>query len=216
MRIKPYLPYIGVAVFALAIGTLAGYLNLEQRPPIVQSEPVTTIMLLRPGKSLPAFSLQDANGKPFTRESLTGHWNLLYFGYTQCPDVCPTTLADLAKMTAKLGDLPAAERPRVIFISVDPKRDTLPGLKSYVRNFDADFAAATGSIEQLRILSKALGVGFSYDPPDQSAGYAVGHSAAILVVAPDGKETAIYTPPLIPERMAEDYRFVVKLQGTRS
>lgn len=213
MRIKPYLPFFGIAAFALIIGVLAGYLNLRQRPSVMNSGPgpATTIMLLRPGKLLPAFQLQGDDDKPFTNTSLSGHWSLLYFGYTRCPDVCPTTLAKLSKMAAALRDLPAADRPQVRFISVDPRHDTLTGLKDYVRTFDADFAAATGSLDQLKILGKALGVDFSY----QSDGYAVNHSNPVLVIDPQGTETAMYTPPLIPERMADDYRFILKLHGNQ-
>ncbi|MGH8372332.1 MAG: SCO family protein, partial [Gammaproteobacteria bacterium] len=116
MQIKPYLPYFGIAAFALIVGLLAGYLNLKQQRPATQSGPATTIVLLRPGKALPAFKLQGDDGKPFTDASLTGHWSLMYFGYTRCPDICPTTLADLTRMTAKLQDLPAAERPQIRFI----------------------------------------------------------------------------------------------------
>lgn len=215
MRIKPYLPYIGIAAFALLVAALAGYLSLEHQVQVPRSGPATTIALLRPGKPLPAFSLQGVNGKPFTRASLTGHWSLLYFGYTHCPDVCPITLAELAQMTTRLQDLPTADRPHVYFISVDPKRDTLPALQQYVRRFDADFAAATGAVSQLEIIGKVLGVDFSYQPADQAPGYSVNHSVAILVIDPEARETAVYTPPLIPARMADDYRFILKLHGAQ-
>ncbi|MGH8369644.1 MAG: SCO family protein [Gammaproteobacteria bacterium] len=215
MRIKPYLPYIGIAAFALLVAILAAYLSLENQIPVPRSGPTTTIVLLRPGKLLPTFSLQGDDGKPFTRASLTGHWSLLYFGYTHCPDVCPVTLADLAQMATRLQDLPAADRPHVYFISVDPKRDTLPALQQYVRNFDADFAAATGEVPELEIISKALGVDFSYQPADQAPGYSVNHSVAVLVIDPEARETAVYTPPLIPARMADDYRFILKLHGAQ-
>lgn len=215
MRIKPYLPYIGIATFALVVGGLAGYLNLEHRPSVAPAGPTTTIVLLRPGRPLPAFKLQRDDGKPFARDALSGHWSLLYFGYTHCKDVCPATLADLTKMAAALKGLPPAQRPQVYFISVDPKRDSLTGLRDYVKYFDIDFSAATGSVDQLRILAKALGADFSYTPPDQSTGYTVNHSNSIMVVDPQVREVALYTPPLIASRMADDYRFIIKIQGAQ-
>jgi protein SCO1 len=216
MQIKAYLPYIGIAVFALIVGLVAGYLNLEQHPPAMLSGPTTTIILLRPGKPLPAFSLQGTDGAPLSRESLTGHWSLLYFGYTRSCADCRATLEDLAAMTAKLKDLPAKDQPNVYLISVDPMHDTLPDLKEYIRNFGAGFAAATGPLDQLKRLTGALEVHPSSPPSDRKHGSAVNHSSAVLVIDPEGKETAVYTPPLIPDRMADDYRFILKLNGTQS
>lgn len=215
MRIKPYLPYIGIAAFALAVGGLAGYLNLKHRPSAAPAGPTTTIVLLRPGRPLPAFTLQLDDGKPFARDALAGHWSLLYFGYTHCTDICPATLADLTKMAAALKGLPSAQRPQVYFISVDPKRDSLTALHDYVKYFDVDFSAATGSVDQLRILAKALGADFSYNPPDQSTGYTVNHSNSIMVVDPQVREVALYTPPLIAARMADDYRFIIRIQSAQ-
>jgi protein SCO1/2 len=215
MQIKPYLPYIGIAAFALIVGLVAGYLNLEQRSPDISSGPTTTIVLLRPGKPLPAFRLQGTDGMPFTPASLTGHWSLLYFGYTRCPASCRATLVDLARMTAKLKALPAADRPQVYFISVDPAHDTLSGLKQFVQHFDADFAAATGPLAQLGLLTAALGVDTASPSSSQSGGDAVNHSSPLLVIDPEGKETAVFTPPLIPDRMVDDYRFILKLNGAQ-
>lgn len=213
MRIKPYLSYIGVAAAVLLAGLLAAYLNLKQRVPVSPSGPATTLILLRPGKPLPAFALQGDDGKPFTRASLSGHWSLLYFGYTGCTDTCPVTMAALTKMMARLGDLPTTERPQVEFISIDPDHDTPAKLRSYVKYFDEDFTAATGSIEQLRSLANSLSADVSDVPPDMAAMHSAEHPARILVIDPRGNEVAIYTQPLIPERMADNFRFILKLNG---
>lgn len=213
MQFKPYLPYAGVAAAALLAGVLAAYLNLKQRPPLKPPGPATTLILLRPGKPVPDFALQGDDGKPFTRASLTGHWSLLYFGYTGCSDTCPVTMAALTKMVARLGKLPASDRPRVDFISIDPEHDTPAKLRSYVKYFDEDFAAATGSIEQLKMLAVALSADVAALPPDMSAMHAAEHPARILVIDPHGNEVAIFPQPLVPERMADNFRFILKLNG---
>lgn len=209
MRVRQILPFVAAAGAAVVVGVLTGYWTLGRQP----ASPTTAALLLHPAKALPPFSLEDDSGTPFTRANLQGHWSLLYFGYTHCPDVCPTTLADLTRMTAKLQTLPASQQPHVYFVSVDPKRDKPAVLKDYVQYFDVAFTGVTGTTDNLRALTKPLGVAFSYEPPDQSGNYGVDHSAAVFMINPHGEETAIYTPPLIAERMAADYNAIVAYYG---
>lgn len=208
MRAGKPLLYIAAAVVAIIIGLGIGYWTFR-RPLTLNA----TTLLLYPAKPLPAFSLVTDKQSPFTVTSLSDHWSLLYFGYTHCPDVCPTTLADLNKMQALLADLPPARQPRVYFISVDPKRDTPALLARYVRYFNADFIGVTGAVEQLQLLAKPLGVAFSYEPQDQSGNYGVDHSAVVFLINPLGQEQAIFTPPMIPTRMAADYHTILDQYG---
>ena len=212
MHTRPILLYIAAAAVAITIGLGVGYWTFGHRAAV----PKTAALLLNPVKSLPAFSLEDIDIiAPFTKASLEGHWSLLYFGYTHCPDVCPTTLANLNKMMLRLADLPAAEQLRIYFISVDPKRDTPELLKQYAHYFNPAFIGVTGAVDNLHALTDPLGVAFSYDPPNQSGNYSVDHSAVVFLIDPRGEETAIYTPPMIPERMAADYRAIVNYYGDR-
>ena len=208
MRAGKPLLYIAAAVVAIIIGLGIGYWTYR-RPATLN----VSTLLLHPPKPLPAFSLMTDRQSPFTVSSLNGRWSLLYFGYTHCPDVCPTTLADLSKMQALLTDLPPASQPQMYFISVDPKRDTLALLARYMRYFNANFIGVTGAVEQLQLLTKPLGVAFSYDPPDQSGNYSVDHSAVVFLINPQGQEQAIFTPPMIPTRMAADYRTILDQFG---
>ncbi len=203
--------FVVAAIVAILVGLGIGYRTFG-RP---GSAPKTAALLLRPPKSLPAFSLVDDRGVPFTRASLGGHWSLLYFGYTHCTDICPATLADLNQMAGELADLPAAERPQVYFISLDPKRDTPALLVRYVRHFNPAFTGVTGTVADLRALTAPLGVAFSYDPPDQSGNYTVDHSSVVFLINPANREAAIYTPPMISGRMAADYRAIIKYYGER-
>ncbi len=203
--------YPVAAAVAIIIGLGIGYWTAA-RP---HAPPKTAALLLNPPKSLPAFSLEGDANAPFTKEYLEGHWSLLYFGYTHCPDVCPMTMANLNKMMVQLKSLPAAKQPRVYFISVDPRRDTPTLLKGYVQYFNSSFMGVTGTVVQLRDLTKPLGVAFSHEPPNQSGNYRVDHSAIVFFVNPKGRESAIFAPPMIPESMAADYRAILGYSGDR-
>lgn len=212
MQSKLWHPYTGLAVLALALGVFASYLVFGPRS---LPRPRTDALLLQAPKELPDFSLMDDTGHSFTRASLHGHWNLLYTGYTHCPDACPTTLATLDQ-TAKLWHkLPADKRPQVYFISVDPQRDTPELLKSYTMYFDPDFIGVTGSQDQLQALTAPLGLDYSYEKPDAKGDYGVVHATAVVLVDPESREVALYTPPLDAKRMAADYVNIIHYYGER-
>jgi len=124
--------------------------------------PDTWATVLHPARELPDFTLIDQHGKTLTKSALIGHWTYLYFGYTHCPDVCPTTLTALAAMDKLMhGKIADKDRPEVIFISVDPARDTPATLAEYVPYFNPRFVGATGSPAQLESLTKPLGINFA-------------------------------------------------------
>jgi protein SCO1/2 len=210
MKFKALLPYAGLMLLALVVGVLASYLTFGTRSP---ERPRTEALMLHAPKLLPDFSLTDTTGASFTRAQLMGHWSLLYFGYTHCPDACPTTLAALDKLSQMFPKLPPAKRPHVYFISVDPKRDDLQLLKNYALYFNADFTGVTGSVDNLRALTAPLGADFSYEKPDKQGNYGVIHSTAVVLVDPEAEETAIYTPPLDAKRMAADYVNIIRYYG---
>ncbi|HSC47196.1 MAG TPA: SCO family protein [Gammaproteobacteria bacterium] len=210
MKFKVLLAYAPLLVLALAAGSYVGYLTLGHKP---VAPPRTAALLLADPKPLPDFLLTDAAGTAFTRRELMGHWSLLYFGYTHCPDACPTTLMDLDHMLAVLGKAKGPVLPRVYFVSVDPKRDNLGLLRNYTLYFNPAFVGVTGELEQLRALTTPLGVDFSYQPANQTGNYTVNHSVAVFLVDPQAEETAVFTPPLAPERMAADFRAIVDYRG---
>lgn len=210
MKFKALLPYAGLLLLALMVGVLASYLVFGTRSP---ERPRTGALMLHAPKPLPDFSLTDTGGASFTRAQLIGHWSLLYFGYTHCPDACPTTLATLDKVSRMFSRLPPAKRPHVYFISVDPKRDNLQLLKNYALYFNADFTGVTGSVDNLRSLTTPLGMDFSYEKPDKQGNYGVVHSTAVVLVDPEAEETALYTPPLDAKRMAADYVNIIRYYG---
>jgi protein SCO1/2 len=149
-----------------------------------------------------SFQLLDASGAQFGPERWQGQWRLVFFGFTFCPDICPTTMTMLGQLRKQL---PEGQRPIVTFVSVDPERDTPERIGDYARYFDPSFEAATGSPDLLEDLTRRMGIVFHIE--DHEAGdmdYAVDHSAAILLLNPSGRIHAVFTAPHDPEAMARD------------
>lgn len=165
--------------------------------------------LLDAARTLPQFELIDQAGRAFQRDSLRGHWTLMFFGFTNCPDVCPTTLAALAEVRSKLKDLPAGDLPAVVFVSVDPNRDTTEALGRYVAHFDPQFLGVTGQPVAIEALTHDLGVAVSAGPASEDGNYTVDHSAAIFLIDPSAAFTAVFGSPHLADVIARDYRSIV-------
>jgi protein SCO1/2 len=189
-----------IAVSALLAGTWSA-LQLRERAGHVDELAATRFPVAR---DISAFELVDHRGEPFTNTTLQGVWSFLFFGYTHCPDVCPTTLSVLNSVAQQLGD--DAGDVRFIFISVDPERDTPEHLARFVSYFNGDFIGVTGKPEAIERLSKQLGVLYmrvaSGDNPDS---YLMDHTAGVFLVDPDGKYHAVFMPPLTAEKIVSDF-----------
>jgi len=146
------------------------------------------------------FRLVDQNGKTVTDADLKGKWSLVYFGYTHCPDACPTALNDIAIALDQLG--PRREAVRSVFITVDPERDTPEVLKEYVTSFDAQILALSGSAEEIARAAKAYRVYYAKHP-EPGGDYSMDHSSVIYVMDPEGRFTASFTHQNTPEEIAE-------------
>jgi len=141
-------------------------------------------------KVVPQFTLTDTSGHSFTRAELLGAPALVFFGFTNCPDVCPTTLLKLAQIRKRA----ALAHLRVLFVSVDPQRDTPAVLGAYVRNFDPAFEGLTGSPQALQRIAAAFGVAINrVELPGGS--YTMDHSAVLFLIDDAAQITAIFTPP---------------------
>jgi protein SCO1 len=146
------------------------------------------------------FRLTDQNGKTVTDTDLRGKWSLIYFGYTHCPDACPTALNDISIALEQLGPKRDAVRP--VFITVDPERDTPDALKAYVTSFDAPILALTGTAEEVAQAAKAYRVYYAKHP-EAGGDYSMDHSSVIYVMDPQGRLTATFTHESPPEQIAE-------------
>lgn len=148
------------------------------------------------------FSLVDDSGKPRTDAEFRGRFMLVYFGYTHCPDACPTALQDMADALAALG--PAAEQVVPIFITIDPARDTVQYLKGYAEQFDARFVALTGAPDHVAAAAKAYRVYYrkANDQPD----YLMDHTSIVYLMGRDGTFLTHFTHETTPEQMAAALR----------
>jgi len=198
---------IAFAVLVAVTAAMAGmWLARERAPEPLELQHAT---LFPSGRPLPAFALVDQHGDSFGPDRLRGHWSVLFFGFTQCPDVCPTTLATLAAARRELADLPAGEQPAVVLVSVDPERDTAARLAEYVRFFDPAFTGVTGEPDAIAALTRELGVAVIVGEPDAAGQYTIDHTATLFLVGPDGSLAAIFGTPHSPDGIAGDYRRIL-------
>jgi len=151
-----------------------------------------------PPRRIGDFSLVDQQGQPAGHAELEGQWSLLYFGYTACPDVCPTTLAQLSQTMKFL-----TRRPQVIMVSVDPERDTPAKMAAYLRAFDPHFIGYTGTFDNVVNLAKQVNIAFGKVPGSTPGSYEVNHSADIVVVNPAGEYAGFIRPSPQPHNLAK-------------
>jgi protein SCO1 len=195
--------FVFLCVFAAA--GVAAALIWSHKSPVV----LVTGTVLMPSRALPDFSLIDHQGRSFGAANLRGHWSLMFFGYTNCPDFCPSTLTTLAAMEKQLRAAKAVMPPQVIFVSVDAKRDTPALLAKYVPYFDPDFIGLTAADQPaIERQAKKWGVAVAIEPA-ANGGYAVDHSAAMFVINPAGNLTAILTGPFTVDALQSDFKRIV-------
>lgn len=191
---------ICVAAIALIVGALV---NKAMQPTPLDRKALSQdgIFLFDSPRAIPEITLQSAAGGQWTTDDLRGQWNLLFFGYTFCPDICPTTMAELRQLAASLPAEEAA-RLRVTMISVDPQRDTPRQMTEYLRFFSPDFHGASGDSQQLAQLAAALSIAY-IEPDTSSANYLVDHSGQVVLVDPQGRYIGFIRPPLNPAKLSE-------------
>lgn len=159
------------------------------------------IVLLPQGRSLPELQLTDHNGQAQAVNELKDKWTLVFFGYTFCPDICPTTLAELRQLN---GMLPQAtrEKLRVAMVSIDPERDTPAQLKQYLGYFDPAYLGLTGELADIQAFAGRVGIPFI--PGDTAQpNYTVDHSGNLVLIGPDGSQRGFIRAPLNVAKLAE-------------
>lgn len=151
-------------------------------------------------------ALVDQFNKPFDRTRLQGKWSLVFFGFTHCPDVCPTTLAELNGWYGSL-DPDWQARTQIVLVTVDPARDTPEVLNQYVPYFNPDFIGVTGEFLQIKRFANQLNVAFN--KVVQGDSYTMDHSAHIALINPKGDYHGFFKPPLDPQKMTATYQSLV-------
>jgi len=155
-------------------------------------------------RNIADFALRDQNGRPFTKQQLKGHWTILFFGYTHCPMVCPTTFSALNQvMTILRKQLPSSQLPQIVFISIDPKNDTPPRLNHYIKAFNPDFIGLTGEGDKVTTLEKTS----SYNTVKITEPTA--HNTDILLLNPNAQIQAYFLFPHRAAIIANDYQMIV-------
>jgi protein SCO1/2 len=155
------------------------------------------------------FSLTGGNGKPIDASAFKGHTSLVYFGYTHCPDVCPETMARLMQVLAKLG--PDAKQVRILFVTVDPARDTPQLMHDYVTAFDPTHARGlTGTNRQIESLAKRYRVAYQMEQLDPNGNYEVTHSSAVYIFDAEGRARLLATGNDTADMIAHDLRQLIK------
>ena len=152
-------------------------------------------------RPLDEFSLVDHTGRPYSTDDLMGHPTLVFFGFTHCPDVCPTTLAKLAQVR-KSAAVPGLQ---VLLVSVDPERDTPAALERYVHAFDPEFVGVTGTPQDIEKVTSTFGVAVARTELP-GGDYTVDHSAAVFLLDDRARVVGVFTPPFDVARLAEDLR----------
>jgi protein SCO1/2 len=190
----------------LALALVAGiFVALRSDVP---AEPVAALVLPNP-EPLPEFSLLDQDGNAIDRSVFTGQWDLVFFGFTHCPDICPTTLQLLATARDTLARQGHEPLPRIVLVSVDPERDTPEIIGQYVDYFGDGNLGITGSLEELSRLTTGLGIYFQKQATDDD-NYLVDHSAAVLVVDPEGRFSALFSGPHNVENFVHDLPIIMR------
>ena len=195
----------GVLMLASALGLGAGWLAITTpwRAPVPQPAAVPGVLWPNP-RPIGDFALQDHHGRAFTRARLEGAWTFLFFGYTHCPDVCPTTLATLRRVEHDLAGRTSVPR-RHVLVSVDPARDTIDHLARYVAAFGPQFLGVTGSDGDLTKLARSVGAAYFRGESEPDGSYLVDHTASIMLVDPHGRLVALFGIPHDAARIATKF-----------
>lgn len=195
---------IGAAAFIVAVSLAAGVaLRHAGEPQGAVSNP-----------SAAAYSLIDQNGHPVTEETYRGRWVLVFFGFTHCPDVCPTSMTYAADFWESLG--PDAAKLQVAFVTIDPERDTPAALKNYLVNFNPHIVGLTGTPAQIAAAAKTFSVYYAKRPLEDVNDYAMDHSTAFYLVDPKGRLLRAFALQRGADEMTADLREAMSLPPAKA
>ncbi|QIB65674.1 SCO family protein [Kineobactrum salinum] len=197
---------VGVLLFILLV--IAAFVHRTGQPRVMPAAEMQAngAYLLETPRDIGDFELIDHHGEPFTPARLEGHWTLLFFGFTFCPDICPTTMSFLNQFVEALEGTEARDT-QVAMISVDPARDTVAQLAGYVPFFNEDFIGVTGEFLDIHRFATALNTPFR-KVPGQDENYLVDHSANVVLINPRGDYHGFFKAPLDLAKMKVTYRSI--------
>lgn len=194
---------IGLLAFVALVAGLFIAQHVQHRPDAREFHGT----LLDKPREVQSFALTGIDEKKFDNASLKGQWTMLFFGFTNCGSICPTTMAELGKMYRVLEKKHVKHLPNVVMISVDPERDTLEKLQHYVKAFDPHFYGARGDDDAINAMTKEMGVAYAKIAlmgADQE-NYDIEHTGTVMLFNPKGKLSAFFTMPHYASLLAKDY-----------
>jgi len=197
-----------LVIGSIAAGALLSLMVSRHQEANAPANPGIEGLLWPSPRTLMPFTLTDHLGNPFGLEQLSGKWSFLFFGYTHCPDACPMTLAVLKNFDEKLAGENAAKDVQVVFVSVDPARDTREQMANYIHYFNDKFIGLIGTEEQITALAQQLGALFY--KADNNENYAMDHSVSIFLIAPDRTWVGLFSPPHQADDLLARYRAMRK------
>jgi len=170
------------------------------------SIPLPLLSTLRPEPlPLESFSLTDQYGQPFTLDQLKDKWSFVFFGYTSCPDICPTTLAEMVNIADILAEKKQDDNIQFIFVSVDPERDTVELLKDYMGYFSPAFIGLTGRQSDIDALNQQLNILTIRKPSESPDSYQINHPSSIMLIDPKSRWFASFSPPVNDQRIVKQF-----------
>lgn len=195
-----------IATLVLATALVAGLMfalrNVGEPPAALSAT------ILPAGNELPEFTLLDQDGAIVDRSIFEGQWDVVFFGFTNCPDICPATMTVLGQARRALAADGQQPLPRIVLVSVDPERDTPEAMARYIAYFGEDNLGLTGELAEIRKLTDALGIFFQKAGTDEGV-YGVDHSTVVLVIDPDGRLKALFSAPHSVDNFVNDLPLVM-------
>ncbi len=199
-----------IAIF-IVIPAIAMYFGvIRHHGPRLQDVKINGLVL-NPSKDIEDFNLQDQNGAPFSKGNLRGRWSMMFFGFTNCASVCPTTLSALNKMYKSLEQqLPDNQLPQVVFVTIDADRDNTYRMRTYVHAFNPHFIGLRGDDKSTTALENQFHIVSVKMQGDTKADYYFDHSAEILLINPKGELQAYFSYPHNPEQLVNEYKEILR------
>lgn len=202
--IKTTVIFLCIVIFFIVGGFV--YTMVKPRPLSDGALRANNAYMFEQPRDLGEFALLDDENKPFTAASLQHKWTLLFFGYTYCPDICPTTMATLSQFYSKL-EPGYAKDTQIVMVSVDPARDTPEKLRQYVRYFNPQFRGVTGEFLALQQFATALNIPFR-KVPNGGDNYQIDHSGSIAIIHPNGHYVGFFKAPHGVEKLLQNYQSI--------
>lgn len=206
---KSYFLFILIAIVAIGSGVLV---QNAKKPPAALPEFKKAILLPTP-KALGEVNFTDNKGNAFGIEQLQGKWSILFFGFTYCPDICPTTMQTLKQVKQDLSKTGLWNNYQVVMVTVDPERDDTERLNNYVPFFDPDFIGIRASLEHTISFAKNVGILFFKGKTLENGGYDVDHGASIILINPQGQYAGVLTAPHLQSDISADLSKLAKYAG---